>query len=130
MIKGGCLCGKVKYDYDGSIVEIAMCHCSQCRKGQGSSYATNSPIDSDKIEFSGQEFIHEYQSNDDKVRAFCRNCGSPLYSRLDSKPEVKRLRLGTVDTSFDCKNRYHIFAASRADWETITDTYPQFNERK
>jgi len=93
-------------------------------------FATNSPIASDRIQFTGLEFIHEYQSNDDKVRAFCINCGSPLYSRLNSKPEVKRLRLGTIETPFECENRYHIFSASRADWETITDDYPRFDERK
>jgi len=36
MINGRCLCGKVSYQYQGEIEEIALCHCSQCRKAQGS----------------------------------------------------------------------------------------------
>jgi len=40
MIRGSCLCGKVKYEYDGEIEEIAMCHCSQCRKAQGGAFGT------------------------------------------------------------------------------------------
>ncbi len=129
MITGGCLCGRVKYQYDGDINEIAMCHCSQCRKAQGGPFATNSPITSQNIEFSGQHFIREYQSNDDKVRAFCSHCGSPLYSRLNSNPDIKRLRIGTVESPIQCTKRYHIFTASKADWDTISDDYPQHKER-
>jgi len=126
---GRCLCGKVSYEYSGQIEEIAMCHCSQCRKAQGGLFATNSPIDSNRLNFTGIEHIREYQSGADKIRAFCGNCGSPLYSALRSKPNIKRLRLGTLDTEIHCSNRYHIFTASSANWEEISDDYPQYKER-
>ena len=130
MIKGSCLCGKVRYEYDGAIGEIAMCHCSQCRQAQGGAFATNSPIDSQKLKFTGQEFIKEFESNENKVRAFCQNCGSPLYSARKDLPNVKRLRVGTIETTFSCVNKYHIFSASKAAWHSITDNYPQFEAHK
>jgi hypothetical protein len=130
MIKGSCLCGKVRYEYDGDINEIAMCHCSQCRHAQGGAFATNSPIDAEKLKFTGSEFIKEFESNDNKVRAFCQNCGSPLYSAKRDLPNTKRLRVGTIETAFDCENKYHIFSASKASWHTIIDNYPQFVEYK
>ena len=130
MIKGGCLCGNVRYEYNGDIEEIAMCHCSQCRQAQGGAFATNSPVDSDKLKFSGQEFIKEFESNDNKIRAFCQNCGSPLYSALRDRPTVKRLRVGTIETDFTCENKYHIFSASKAPWHSITDEHPQHDEHK
>lgn len=130
MIKGSCLCGKVRYEYNGDIKEIAMCHCSQCRQAQGGAFATNSPVDSDKLHFSGKEFIKEFQSNENKVRAFCLNCGSPLYSALISLPTIKRLRIGTVKTNFICENKYHIFSTSKASWHSITDVYPQYPKLK
>ena len=123
MIKGGCLCGKAYYEYSGHIEEIAMCHCSHCRQAQGSAFATNSPIDSGKLAFSGQEFIKEFESSESKIRAFCQNCGSPLYSARKDLPNVKRLRLGTIKTDFTCENKYHIFSASKASWHAISDTY-------
>ncbi len=43
MLKGACLCGQIQYEYTGELGPIAMCHCSQCRRAQGSAYATNSP---------------------------------------------------------------------------------------
>ena len=130
MIKGGCLCRKVRYEYDGIIEEIAMCHCSQCRQAQGGAFATNSPIDSRNLKFFGQEFIKEFETSERKVRAFCQNCASPLYSARTDLPNIKRLRVGTIETEFSCENKYHIFADSKASWHSITDTYPKFGANK
>ncbi len=128
MIKGSCLCGKVSYTYQGDIQEIAQCHCSQCRKAQGGAFATNSPVDAKNLTFTGTEFIKEFQSNEVKVRAFCSNCGSPLYSARSDLPQVKRLRMGTIESDFTCENKYHIYADSKAPWHNITDQDPQFKE--
>lgn len=131
MIKGGCLCGGVRYEYDGQIDEISMCHCSQCRKANGSAFVAVSHIESAKFRIvSGVELLKEYRTIPIKARVFCSNCGSPLYSALDDKPELKRLRLGTVETPFKCGSAYHIFAASKAPWHEITDKLPQYAEFK
>jgi hypothetical protein len=130
MLEGSCLCGAVTYVYHGSISEIAMCHCSQCRRAQGGAFATNSPVNAEQLEFTGNEYIKEFQSTDNKVRAFCTNCGSALYSARKDLPSVKRLRLGTVSTEFTCSNKYHIWAGSKAAWHEITDQHPQHREAK
>lgn len=129
MIRGSCLCGKVKYEYDGEIEEIAMCHCSQCRKAQGGAFGTNSPVKTALLKFTGSENIREFKSSPNKVRAFCQHCGSPLYSALEDLAGVCRLRLGTVDTEFTCDNKYHICVASKASWQTINDEFPQFSHK-
>ncbi len=130
MIKGSCLCGKVSYTYEGEITEMALCHCSQCRQAQGGAFATNSPVDSHKLNISGKQHIKEYQTSDVKVRAFCSQCGSPMYSARSDLPHITRLRMGTVTTPFECENKYHIYADSKASWHEITDNYPQFKEGK
>lgn len=130
MIKGSCLCGGVRYEYDGDIDEISICHCSQCRKGQGSAFAAVSPVATERFRIlTGAELLREYRSSPDKVRVFCSNCGSPIYSAKDDLPQFRRLRLGTVDTSFICDNTFHIFTASKASWWGFNDTHPHFAER-
>ncbi len=129
VIKGSCLCGKVSYTYAGEITEIAMCHCSQCRKAQGSAFATNSPLDANKLKFTGEEHITEFQSNATKVRAFCKHCGSPLYSARSDRPNIKHLRIGGVDSDFNCDKQYHIYVSSKATWHTITDKFPKSDEQ-
>lgn len=126
VIIGGCLCNGVRYEYDGTISEISMCHCSMCRKAQGSAYVAISPVDTARLTITkGQDLLKEYRAVPGKARVFCSNCGSPIYSARDDLPGVRRLRLGTVETPFACSNSYHIHVASKAAWETIADGLPQ-----
>ena len=131
MIEGSCLCGGIRYQYDGGIEEIVLCHCSQCRKAQGSAFAANSPVESARFRLlAGTELLKEFRATPGKARVFCANCGSPIYSALDDFPEVKRLRLGTVDTPFVCSNVYHIFAGSKASWLDSDGSQPRYEERR
>lgn len=127
MIEGGCLCGGVRYSYDGEIDQVSLCHCSQCRKAQGSAFAAVCPVDAARLRLlRGAELLREYRATPGKARVFCSRCGSPIYSARDNRPDVKRLRLGTVDTPFRCATVFHIHAGSKAAWLDITDAHPQY----
>ncbi len=131
MIVGGCLCGGIRYEYHGEIQEISMCHCSMCRKAQGTAYAAVSPIESVRFKVTkGQDLLKEFRAVPHKARVFCSNCGSPIYSARDDLPAVKRLRLGTVETPFQCQKAYHIYVGSKAAWEVIGDNLPQYAESR
>lgn len=131
VLKGSCLCGNIQYQYDGTLDEISICHCEQCRKAQGSAFAAVSPVQSSAFFIlRGREYLNEYRSSPNKVRAFCRECGSAIYSARDDQPELKRLRLGTLQTPVNVANKYHIFVCSKASWFDITDGLPQFDRFK
>ena len=131
MLKGSCQCRAIEYEIDGRLGQIPCCHCSQCRKAQGSGNAVNAPVAANEFELKlGSEMLTEYESSPGKVRAFCSVCGSPIYSRLASKPEVLRIRLGTLDTPVHEGPSVHIFANSKAAWETICDGLPQYEGRE
>ncbi|HET8731904.1 MAG TPA: GFA family protein [Moraxellaceae bacterium] len=131
MLQGSCLCGGVRYEYDGEITELSMCHCSQCRRAQGTAFVAVGPIQTDRFRLlAGAGLLKEYRAVPHKARVFCSHCGSPLYSRRDDLPEVLRLRLGTVTTPFTCANAYHQHVASKASWFTITDDLPHYPEGK
>jgi hypothetical protein len=40
-LKGGCLCGTVKYEVLGEPKRFYYCHCSGCRKVTGTGHASN-----------------------------------------------------------------------------------------
>lgn len=127
MLKGSCLCGAVRYEYTGELGPIVLCHCRHCRKAQGSAFATVSPVDSAAFRLlSGRETLREFELTAGKKRAFCSECGSPIYSRRDDRPEVLRLRVGTLDTPIAQKPAFHIFTGSRAEWFEIRDGLPQY----
>ena len=126
-VTGSCLCGNIRYEYSGRLGPVTMCHCSQCRKSSGTAFATNSQVDESSFEIlEGKDLIKEYESSPGKKRAFCNNCGTPIYSRRDSIPDKLRIRLGTLDSEIDERPSYHIFVSSKAGWYTIPDDLPQY----
>lgn len=129
MYKGGCLCGAIRYEISGRIRNIVFCHCSRCRKAQGSAFATNGIVETADFKLiQGEGELQEYESEPGSRRYFCRICGSPIMSRRDNDPDRLRVRVGTVETAIEERPMAHIFATSKADWEQITDELPQYEE--
>jgi hypothetical protein len=124
---GSCLCGAVRFRVHGEVAPIQFCHCSQCRKAQGSAFASNVPVATSALEWlAGRELLTEYESSPGKKRAFCSRCGSPVYSRRDAAPEVLRLRVGLLDEPVQARPAAHFCVASKAGWDVIGDDLPQF----
>ncbi|WP_368561783.1 GFA family protein [Pseudoxanthomonas sp. UTMC 1351] len=126
---GSCLCGGVRYRFGGELGPIMVCHCSRCRKANGSAFQATSPVA--KVDFqlqSGQELLAEYESSPGVFRVFCRICASPLYSRRTATPDVLRLRIGSLDTPVASRPALHIFTASKAEWHDIHGDAPQYAE--
>ncbi len=130
MLKGSCLCGAIHYQIDGTLGNAMMCHCQKCRKSNGSAYAINAPVAAaDFSLLSGAEALKSHASSEDALRYFCGSCGTPIYSQRKSAPELLRLRLGSLDDEPEIEVQCHIFTASKASWDVITDGLPQYEER-
>lgn len=129
MHKGGCLCGQVQYEIDNALGPIIFCHCSICRKSTGSPFQSVTRIPSAHFRITqGQDVLKEYRYEPAHHRYFCGNCGSGIYARRDTAPDVVIVRLGTLDTPVDQKVAAHIFVGSKADWDNIPDDAPQHQE--
>lgn len=125
--QGGCLCGKVRYDITGEIKNIVQCHCSMCRKAQGSAFATNGNVNINEFKFvSGESELSGYESSPGHIKYFCRHCGSPIISKNSLKPDRVRVRIGTIESAIKERPMAHIFVASKANWEEITGDLPQY----
>ena len=127
---GSCLCGAIRYEIHGEIGEVILCHCTRCRKANGTAYATNAPIQ--KADFKivkGEHLLKKFASSPTTQRCFCSECASPIISIKAETPETYRLRLGTLDTPLEHKPTMHIFTAYKAEWESIADDLPQYAER-
>jgi hypothetical protein len=126
---GGCLCGRVRFEITGTIREIVYCHCSQCRKVQGSAFATNGNVDAGDFHLvKGEHELTAYESSPGQTKYFCRHCGSPILSRTESVKDKVRVRLGTIETDIAERPVAHIFVASKANWEEIESSLPQYDE--
>ncbi|MDO8893333.1 MAG: GFA family protein [Sulfurimicrobium sp.] len=127
MYTGSCLCGSVRFEIEGAIRNIVCCHCSQCRKAQGSAFATNGIVKySDFTVLHGQDELTAYESTPGQTKYFCKTCGSPIMSKLASRPDEVRVRLGTIESDIEERPMAHIFVTSKAEWEEISGDLPQY----
>lgn len=127
MYEGGCLCGAVRFEITGPIRNIVYCHCSRCRKAQGSAFATNGIAAANAFVITrGEDALTVYESMPGKTKHFCRICGSPIASKNAADPDNVRVRIGTIESPVAERPMAHIFATSKADWEEICDDLPQY----
>lgn len=126
---GSCLCNKVKYEISGSIKNIIYCHCSKCRKAQGSAFATNGNVNKVNFKFIiGEDALTGYESSPGQTKYFCKYCGSPIISKNNKKPDMIRVRIGSIKSDITEQPEAHIFVKSKANWEKIESDLPQYDE--
>ena len=129
MLHGKCLCEGVRYEISGELGPLGYCHCSQCRRASGSAFGANADARRDEFKWlGGEELVREYESSPDTIRAFCSRCGSPLYKRSAAKPDVVRIRLGSLEEDPGLRARVHVYVADKAPWYEITDALPRFEQ--
>ena len=130
--QGGCLCGKVHFEIDELLPQVAHCHCSMCRKFHGAAYATIASVPGSKFRWTkGKDALKEYRAENNTIRTFCRHCGSSLSFFSPRAPsEVIEIALGTVDGDIPVKPDAHIFVGSGANWTVVCDDLPQFEEER
>jgi hypothetical protein len=129
MYTGSCLCGGVRFSIGGELQPIQLCYCSQCRKAQGTPFASNTPVKTDAFELtSGAELLKYFEASPGKERAFCGRCGSPVFSRRTALPDVLRIRAGLIEQPLPVRPSQHAYVSDKANWWTILDDLPQFPE--
>ena len=77
---GGCLCGAVRFTATPSDRDVGACHCSMCRRWSAGPFLVRDCGTTLKVENTAN--LGAYRSSDWAERAFCKQCGTPLYYRL------------------------------------------------
>ena len=126
-IHGSCHCGAVRYESSGRIFRFVNCHCPDCRKCSSSTFASVLAVESGGFRvMAGEENLEPYQSSPGKFRCFCKTCGSHVFARMDSRPELILVRAGSLDDDPGVQPQAHIWVQAKAPWHEITDELPQF----
>ena len=84
---GGCQCGAVRFRGTALVDNAHVCHCRMCQKATGNFFAPLVGIPLDALTFT-RGAAAEFRSSASGVRGFCRDCGTPLYFRVDGGAHV------------------------------------------
>lgn len=129
MIKGQCLCGRVKIVIEGALSHPPeACHCSQCRKQSGHFLAAVN-VKRDSLLVSGEDSICWYQSSEKVERGFCKNCGSSLFWKPNIEGyEYTAVCLGLIDDRIEHSLAKHTFVSDKGRYYDINDGVPQSDQ--
>jgi hypothetical protein len=118
-VTGGCLCGAIRYRVTQPLDKIIMCHCTDCQKASGTGASANTVVPSDKLQItkgSPRLFTKVVDSGNTLHRAFCADCGSPIYTRRDHMPEISVLKVGSLDAPDSMQIVMNIWTSSARPW--------------
>ena len=123
VLKGGCLCGAVKYQVAGEAQRFYHCHCSRCRKATGAGHASNLFLQPAMLTWlSGEEHVRAFKVPEAKrfTNQFCEVCGGRL-PRQSAGGNTVVLPAGSLDDEAPIRPQARIFTDSRAMWSCSGD---------
>jgi hypothetical protein len=121
-IKGGCLCGSVRYESAAEAVMSAVCHCTHCQKQSGSAFSTNVLVPAAAFTVTTRTLVTFNDVGDSGMavkRHFCSCCGSSVYTELDANPDVVVIKAGTLDDPAWVKPQVHMWCSSAQPWVPV-----------
>ena len=126
---GSCLCGHVRYEYEGEPDRMMNCHCSRCRRQMSAGYGTFVFVARDQFHWiSGESDVVNYKMPEARVKgtAFCRHCGSLVPRERDAGS--MQIPAGSLDSDPDIRPIANIFTDSKASWITLDESIACFPE--
>jgi hypothetical protein len=131
MLRGGCLCGSVRYECTGNPEDASYCHCDDCKRATGGPYTVGVLVQAAALRIvSGQ--VKGYTKTADSgrwiTREFCSNCGSPLFTRSEKCPDHVFLKAGSLDEPELVKPSCQTWTTRAVPWAYIDENllrYPQ-----
>ena len=118
-VRGGCLCGAVRFYLKGVVNGFYFCHCSRCQKSSGSAHGSNLFFSNGLLMWEqGEDICAEYVHEGTRFgKCFCTRCGCPLPRMIEDKNKVIQVPAGSLDGDQDFEPTAHIFTDSKKCWE-------------
>ncbi|KAJ9605638.1 hypothetical protein H2200_009487 [Cladophialophora chaetospira] len=124
MPTGGCLCGRLKYEYTGEPVLKAICHCVTCRHVSGSVFTTNIVVPEGNFKVTSgkpKTYATTQDSGMTLTYSFCENCGCVINKIGDAEAfrGVTLIVAGSLDDESgvgDAEPGVEFYVSKRASW--------------
>ena len=124
---GGCACGAVRYEIAAEPIRGFYCQCRDCQRDTGSGHSAVAVFPSAAMRVTGAatEHLRSADSGAHKRKVFCGTCGSPLYNKPQSKPDMIGVYVGTLDDPSIFKPQIVMFASRAQSWDDLDPTLPR-----
>jgi hypothetical protein len=123
---GGCQCGNVRYEVfeNDKPRQIFVCHCAECQRQSGSAFGMVMVIDESDLKITKgklRTFSRKADSGREVLGAFCPECGTRIFHKLESRPGAVSLKPGTLDDTSFLEPQAHLWIKSKQKWVNIPE---------
>lgn len=126
---GGCACGAVRYQCTCTAVAMLNCHCRDCQRAGGAGFSPTVIVHRSEFRIvKGQPryFNREAESGAVARRAFCGDCGSPLFASSSAHPEFVGIRAGSLDDPGWFRPGADVWTCSAQPWDIMDPEIKKF----
>ena len=120
------MCGGIRYEISEPPISAGYCHCTRCQRA-APALPRRRPHASRPAaaRSAGRGAAAHVEARRRVGKAYCSACGSHMWSEHPDDPEIRAVRLGSVDGDPGIRPSYRQFTAYAAAWEPIPDDGPR-----
>ena len=127
-VEGGCHCGTITYEATVNPEKVVVCHCTDCQKLSGTAFRTSVFTEDENFDLKSGElktYIKIAESGNERIQAFCPNCGSSIYSTsVGGTPKMLGLRVGAINQRAELQPSKQNWCRSAQTWvDQISDIH-------
>jgi hypothetical protein len=131
-VTGACHCGAIAFEAEVEPGTVGVCHCADCQKLTGTAFRANiNARDFKLLRGAPKSYVKTADSGNQRVHAFCPDCGTPLYATaLSAAPTSWSLRVGGLDQRHELgAPKYQFWTKRRHDWVGALDSVKAYEEQ-
>lgn len=128
---GGCACGLIRYEFQGPVLAAFKCHCRACQRYTGSAFMAAVLVPAQTFRLTKGEpslYASRGDAGHEISRGFCRNCGSPVVTRLARRPDSVGVSASSMDDPSSFRPTMEIFTTFAQPWDRIDEGLRRFPE--
>jgi hypothetical protein len=127
---GGCACGAIRYEVSGEPIAMLDCQCRQCQRESGTGHASHLTFKNVAPRLSGKPSLWRMQGDQGitKERAFCPQCGCPVYMTFPDMPDYFVIRAASLDDPSLYRPQFATWTAAAQPWDRVGGDIATFDK--
>ena len=126
---GRCLCGDITYSVEGTPARQGHCHCLDCKKPLGASFATIAFFKEEQFTLhsgSPQAFQHQSESGNTLTKEFFPKCGSTVFGSNSGRAGIKSVYIGSLDDASFVEPNFNVWKCRQLPYTLIDESLNNF----
>ena len=116
-----CPCNQLRVTCEGEPVRVSVCHCLECQKRSGSTYAVQARWPASQVAIEGRSLLFSRTGDEGSSATFhfCPNCGATVYYQNDAQPDQVAVAVGNfADPTFPAP-RVSVYEERKHAWVSV-----------